>query len=152
MTPSPGGTLSWVGQIAGTTAQRVACDADVTVVAVDERGATRVVRREPRFFPWPQRKGMIARDGDRCVIPFCDRPVSWADGHHIVPVELGGPTTIDNGALPCAAHHALLHEGHWTLRRLPDGRYQVIRPDGRTIGPEPHPPGHNRPPPFHHRE
>jgi hypothetical protein len=152
VTRSPGGTLSWVGQIAGTTAQRVSCDADVTVVAVDEHGAARVVRREPRFFPWPQRKAMIARDGDRCVIPFCDRPVAWADGHHIVPVELGGPTTVDNGALPCAAHHGLLHEGHWTLRRLPDGRYQVIRPDGRTIGPEPHPPGHNRPPPFHHRE
>ena len=28
-----------------------------------------------------------------------------------------------------------------------DGRYLITHPDGRTIGPEPHPPGHSRPPP-----
>jgi hypothetical protein len=143
----PGGTLSWVGPITGSTAQRVACDADVTVVAVDGTGDARVVGREQRFFTWAQRKAMIARDGDRCIVPFCDRPVAWADAHHLVSWASGGPTTLVNGALPCAGHHTLLHEGQWGLLRQTDGSYLIRHRDGRTIGPEPHPPGHNRPPP-----
>ena len=87
----------------------------------DEDGTAEVVDRQQRFFTWAQRKAMIARDGDRCAVPYCDRPVAWSDGHHLIAWEHGGPTIIDNGALPCAAHHTLLHEGGWTLHRLPDG-------------------------------
>ncbi len=101
-----------------------------------------------RFFTAAQRRAMIARDGDRCPAPYCDRPIAWADAHHLVPVAQHGPTTVANGALPCQGHHLLLHEGHWQLHRLPDGRYQLHHPaTGKTIGPEPHPPGHNRPRP-----
>jgi len=146
-TGSPGGTLSWVGRIAGSTARRVACDADVTVVRVGPGGESQVAGREQRFFTWAQRKAMIARDGDRCVAPFCDRPVSWSDGHHLLAWELGGPTTVDNGALPCAAHHTMLHEGGWSLHRTSDGRYRLRHRDGKTIGPESRSAGHSRPPP-----
>ena len=145
--PGPGGTLSWVGPIGGSTARRVGCDADVTVVAVGPGGQSEVVDRQRRFFTWAQRKAMIARDGDRCAVPWCDRPVSWSDGHHLRDWALGGPTTVDNGALPCAAHHTMLHEGAWTLERLPAGKYLLHHRDGRVIGPEPHRPGHSRPPP-----
>jgi hypothetical protein len=147
----PGGTLSWVGAIAGSTARRVGCDADVTYVGIDESGQATLLGREARFFSWAQRKAMIARDGDRCAVPFCDRPISWADGHHLKDWGLGGPSSIGNGALPCAAHHTLCHEGGWALLRLQDGRYLFRHRDGKTIGPQPHPPGHNRPPP-HNRQ
>jgi Domain of unknown function (DUF222) len=143
----PGGTLSWVGPIGGSTARRIGCDADVTYVAMDGDGSAQVVGREKRFFDWAQRKAMIARDGDRCAVPFCDRPISWADGHHLKDWALGGPTTIGNGVLPCAGHHTMCHEGGWALTRQADGRYLFRHRDGKTIGPEPHPPGHNRPPP-----
>jgi hypothetical protein len=139
--------LSWVGPIAGSTARRVGCDADVTYVQIDDRGEATLLGREARFFSWAQRKAMIARDGDRCAVPFYDRPIAWADGHHLLDWWLGGPTSIGNGALPCAGHHTLCHEGGWALIRLPDGRYQFRHRDGKTIGPEPYPSGHNRPPP-----
>ena len=107
-----------------------------------EAGTTR------RFFTQAQRRAIIARDGDRCAVPYCDRPISWADAHHLIPVGKHGPTTVANGAIPCDGHHTLLHEGHWQLHRLPDGRYLIHHPHtGRTIGPEEHPPGHNRPTP-----
>jgi hypothetical protein len=81
---------------------------------------------------------MIARDGDTCPAPYCDRPSAWSDGHHLIPVEAGGKTTVANGALPCEGHHLLLHEGRWTLQRLPDGRYLMHHPaTGRTLGPGP---------------
>ena len=95
----------------------------------------------------PRNASMVARDGDRCAAPYCDRPAIWSDAHHLQPWARGGATTIDNGALPCAAHHTMLHEGRWTLRRGDDGRHLMSHPDGRVIGPDPHPPGHSRPPP-----
>jgi hypothetical protein len=144
---SPGATLGWIGPINASTAQRVSCDADVTVVAVGGPDGAREIERSRRFFTTSQRVAMIARDGDRCAVPYCDRPVAWSDAHHLHAWANGGPTVIDNGALPCAAHHTMLHEGHWTLQRGDDGRYLMTHPDGRTIGPEPHPPGHSRPPP-----
>jgi hypothetical protein len=140
----PGGMLSWVGPIAGSTARRVGCDADVTYVQIDDRGEATLLGREARFFSWAQRKAMIARDGDRCAVPFYDRPIAWADGHHLLDWSLGGPTSIGNGALPCAGHHTLCHEGGWALIRLPDGalpvpppRRQDHRPRTVPIRPQP---------------
>ena len=114
-------------------------------------GRTPGTRTDRRYFTPAQVRAMIARDGDRCIWPWCDRPVAWSDGHHLQHWARGGPTTVANGALPCTAHHTALHEGGWTATREPDGRYTMRHRDGRTIGPEPHPPGHNRPPP-HRRE
>jgi hypothetical protein len=100
-----------------------------------------------RFFTAAQRRAIIARDGHTCPVPFCDRPSAWADGHHLKAWP-EGPTTVANGVLPCEAHHLWLHEGRWTLERLPDGRYVLHHPaTGRTLGPEPARPGHSRPPP-----
>lgn len=132
-------TLTWIGPIAPGTAARVACDATHTVIGVDPDGTVRDVRKHRRYFTWTQTAAMIARDGDLCAWPHCDRPMRWSHGHHLVPVSHGGPTTIANGALPCAGHHVLLHEGGWTLIRLTDGRY-LARHDttGRILGPEPH--------------
>jgi hypothetical protein len=149
----PGGTLSWIGRIAGSTARRAGCDSLATFVTLGPDGAVVEAGTERRFFTAAQRRAIIARDGDRCFWAYCDRPISWADAHHLVPVEAGGPTTVANGALPCEAHHVWLHEGRWQAIRLPDGRYQLYNPStGKVIDPEEHPPGHNRPPPDHSRE
>jgi hypothetical protein len=146
--PAGGSRLSWVGPVPDATAARVACDAQVTVVGVDPTGEARDLRSERRFFTWSQRQAMIARDGDHCVWPWCDRPVWWAHGHHLVAWEDGGATTVRNGALPCAGHHIQLHEGRWTLERLSDGRYLARDRAGRVIGPEPfRRPRGMRPPP-----
>ncbi len=145
---SPGGTLTWAGPVPATTAQRLGCDSTATFVHLDPDGTVVEAGTGRRFFTNSQRLAMIARDGDTCATPYCDRPAAWSDAHHLTPVDQGGRTTIANGALPCEAHHLQLHEGHWTLERLPDGRYRMRHPrTGRTLGPEPPRPGHNRPPP-----
>ena len=143
---SPGAVLSGIGRIPASTAQRLACDGELTTVQLGPDGSVIATHTERRFFTFPQRRAMIARDGDRCPWPWCDRPATWSDGHHLIWSTRGGPTTVDNGALPCPAHHTQCHEGGWTLHRLPDGRYTATHRDGRAIGPEPHPPGRNRPP------
>jgi hypothetical protein len=145
---SPGGTLTWVGPITAATARRLGCDSLATFVTLGPDGEIVEAGTERRFFTNSQIRAMVARDGDRCCAPFCDRPVAWSDGHHIVAREDGGPTTVLNGALPCEAHHLMLHEGHWKLERLPDGRYRLLHPRaGKTVGPEPSRSAHSRPPP-----
>ena len=143
---SPGAVLSGVGRIPASTARRLACDGELTSVLLDPDGQVVAASTERRFFTAAQRRAMIARDGDRCPWPWCDRPATWSDGHHLVWSTRAGPTTVANGALPCPGHHTMCHEGGWDLHRLPDGRYQATHRDGRTLGPEPHPPGRNRPP------
>jgi hypothetical protein len=145
-TGSPGATLAGIGRIPASTAQRLACDGELTTVLLDEQGAVSGVRTQRRYFTTSQRRAMIGRDGDRCPWPWCDRPATWSDGHHLVWASRSGPTTVANGALPCPGHHTMCHEGGWTLHRHPDGRYSATHRDGRTLGPEPHPPGHNRQP------
>jgi hypothetical protein len=146
--PSPGGTLTWAGPVTTATAQRLGCDSSATFISLDPDGNVAEAGTQRRFFTTPQRLAMIARDGDTCPAPYCDRPSAWSDGHHLLPREHGGPTTVANGALPCEGHHVQLHEGHWVLERLPDGRYLIRHPKtGKTLGPEPPRPGHNRPPP-----
>jgi hypothetical protein len=145
-TGSPGAILSGIGRIPASTAQRLACDGELTTALLGPDGAVTATRTDRRFFTSSQRRAMIARDGDRCPWPWCDRPASWSDGHHLIWSTRGGPTTVDNGALPCPGHHTACHEGGWTLHRLPDGRYLATHRDGRSIGPEPHPPGRSRPP------
>ena len=146
--PGDGSRVSWVGLVPDSTAERVSCDGQVTVVGVDTDGETRDLSQDRRFFTWTQRMAMIARDGDQCPWPWCRRPIAWSDGHHLVHWQDGGPTTVANGALPCEGHHLQLHEGHWTLERLRDGRYLARDRRGRVIGPEPHRrPRGMRPPP-----
>jgi hypothetical protein len=144
---SAGGTLSWVGPITAATAARLGCDSLATFVTLSPDGEIVEAGTERRFFTNSQIRAVVARDGDRCCAPFCDRPVAWSDGHHLIARADGGPTTVLNGALPCEAHHLMLHEGHWKLERLPDGRYRLHHPrTGKTLGPEPPHPAHSRPP------
>ncbi len=73
--PSFGATLSCVGHVTGSTARRVACDADVTTVRIGPDGEVLGTRAERRYFSPAQLRAMIARDGDRCFWPWC--------GHHL---------------------------------------------------------------------
>lgn len=148
-----GPRLSWIGPVPDATAARVACDAAVTVVDIDPDGRVTGATRRRRFFTWSQKRAIIARDGDTCPWPWCDRPIRWSDGHHLVPDSDGGPTTVANGALPCEGHHVMVHEGGWTLVRLTDGRY-LARHDrtGRVLGPEPRRRPRGAAPPPHRRE
>jgi len=96
---SPGATLSGIGRIPASTAQRLGCDGELTTVLLDDQGAVIGTRTERRYFTATQRRAMIGRDGDRCPWPWCDRPATWSDGHHLVWATRGGPTTVGNGAL-----------------------------------------------------
>jgi HNH endonuclease len=88
------------------------------------------VGRATRVVQPAQRVALVVRDGG-CVVPDCDRPPSWCEGHHLVHWLDGGPTDLDNLVLLCRAHHRAVHEGGWHLARDPDGQLAVTPPHRR---------------------
>jgi len=81
---------------------------------------------------------LLVRDR-HCRFPGCDRPASWADTHHVVHVEDGGPTCPSNCFLICRRHHVRLHRKGWSAELRPDAALVVKDPDGRVF--TSHPPG-----------
>jgi hypothetical protein len=70
-----------------------------------------------RIFTEGQRLAMIARDGG-CSFPGCDVKPNWCQAHHIVDYALGGPTSIDNGAMLCGFNHRDHARTGWSCRML----------------------------------
>jgi hypothetical protein len=74
-------------------------------------------------------RGVVARDGARCIGDGCDVPTAWCDVMHLdVPYALGGRLTIDTAGLGCGFHHHRLDRGGWTVSWV-DGRPVVHPPD-----------------------
>jgi hypothetical protein len=76
------------------------------------------VGRNQRTVSVRLRRILVTRDG-HCVFPGCRAHVRRCEAHHVIPWEQGGPTTIDNLALLCIAHHHAVHEGGWTMALKP---------------------------------
>lgn len=89
-------------------AQRIACDATITPIAV-EGGSIIDVGRARRTIPAALRRALELRDR-HCTAPGCERPARWCDAHHIVHWALGGLTSLANLRLLCRRHHRLEHD------------------------------------------
>lgn len=68
----------------------------------------------PRSIPAAVRRAVVERDGGRCTFVASDGHRCAERGnlefHHRHPLARGGPTTVDNLTLLCAAHHRRLTE------------------------------------------
>ena len=73
----------------------------------------RCVTRSNRDLAQKTAMALTARDRV-CVVPGCGKRLGL-EGDHIVEFEHDGPTTYDNLARICPAHHAMKTYGKWTL-------------------------------------
>src|SRR5262249_18940565 len=93
-------------------ARRMACEADIVPVILGGAGQALAVGRTQRLATPAQRVALRAMHrtciGPTCTVPFDDCPI-----HHVVPVERGGPTDLDNLVPLCSDDHHLVHEGGW---------------------------------------
>jgi hypothetical protein len=129
---SPAADVEHAGAVAGATAQRLACDATVTVVRMDAQGNVRHVERGSRRPSAATRREVEVRDRG-CVWPGCDRSVSWTTAHHVDHWEHLGPSRAENLALLCRRHHWLVHEGGWTVYRTAEGVISVPPTDRQFV-------------------
>jgi hypothetical protein len=112
--------------------QRLACDAVVNAVGVDEAGHVLFYGRDKRTVTEAQFQALVVRDRG-CRFPQGHRPASWCDAHHVRWWEHGGGTDLDNLVLLCRRHHTLLHQPKgYEAKLLPDGTFEVTGPDGTT--------------------
>lgn len=113
--------------VSGATVQRLACDSSVTRVLLGAESLVIDVGRSKRLVDGALRKALAVRD-KCCQWPYCERPASWCDGHHLVHWIHGGETNLENCILLCKRHHRMVHEGGWQLIKTEDGEIVTIAP------------------------
>ncbi|HXA41836.1 MAG TPA: DUF222 domain-containing protein [Candidatus Solibacter sp.] len=124
---APAGELIGRYPVASETVQRIACDAALTPMVVDETGDPLDFGRTMRTASPPLRRAVVLSD-KRCRFPGCDRSASWCDVHHLDDWARGGRTRKKDLLLVCRPHHRLLHEGGWKLLRDSDGEVVAVPP------------------------
>jgi uncharacterized protein DUF222/HNH endonuclease len=123
--------------IAAETARRLACDS--SVVHVRERGdKTLSFGRKTRSVPPALGRALRRRDRG-CRFPGCENH-RFVDAHHVRHWSRGGETRLDNLVLLCRRHHRLVHEGGYSIERLPGDRLRFRDPWGGPIPAAPRPP------------
>lgn len=115
------GTVVSIGELL-----RLAGEATVVPVVVDERGSPLHVGRARRFATRAQTHALIVRDKG-CSFPDCDHPPPWTQRHHILAWLHGGLTDIDNLTLLCPYHHANFAGLGWECRII-DGMVHWVPP------------------------
>jgi len=111
------------------TIARLACDAVIQRIVLDEHGVPVNVGRRHRTATSAQWVAVRAVYRT-CAWHGCDRPLSWCQLHHIHEWEHGGPTDLCNLVPLCGEHHHAVHEGRWNLRLHNDRRLDIHTPDG----------------------
>jgi hypothetical protein len=128
------GTGRDVGFVAAETARRLDCDATRQLVVKDEQGRITGVGRNEQAISRSTRRAVEDRDGGMCTFPGCERDV-FVECHHIDHREHGGSNHPDNLLLVCWTHHALVHEGGWSLKGPAGPHITWVRPDGSPFEP-----------------
>ena len=100
--------LEGAGPLSPETAERLACDARRLVIKPTARDL--VHSRVTRCASYAQQRALHKRSG-HCQYPGCTA-ARELEAHHLVPVERGGTTELDNLILLCPRHHKHLHDHH----------------------------------------
>jgi hypothetical protein len=96
------------GPVSAETARRLACDATISRIIVQEDGTPVSAGEARRAIPPSQRRALELRD-KTCTHPGCDMPARWCDAHHLVHWADGGETELANLRLLCRTHHRTAH-------------------------------------------
>jgi hypothetical protein len=104
--------------IPASVIQELVCENGFNPVVVGSQGEPLYHGTRKRYFTRAQRRAMIARDGDRCIVPGCTCRAASTNAHHVIFSSRGGPTDIDNGVMLCPAHHHALHQGAFEIKMV----------------------------------
>ena len=120
-------------EIPRTTAERLACDADVQALLEDTRSNRLYLGRRQRLATPAQIAALTVRDGRRCQFPGCAN-TRYLNAHHVQHWLHGGRTDVDNLLMICTFHHTLIHDHGYRIRRT-QGRWDFLRGDGQPVRP-----------------
>lgn len=92
-----------------------------------EDGALVAMESKQRTFPAGLRRFIQTRD-EVCRTPWCGAPIRHTD--HVVPAQVGGPTSADNGQGLCEQCNLVKEYPGWRARPGP-GEVRITTPSGR---------------------
>ena len=124
---APAAEIEFGQPISGATVARLACNASISKVLLDDRLVPVAVGHMKRALTKRERRALNVRDG-HCRHPGCHRPPSQCEGHHVDWYSRGGQTRLSNMLLLCAHHHWRVHEGGWQMALAADGAVVVVPP------------------------
>jgi len=116
-----------VEPISAETVKELVCGKGLAKIIIGSNGEPLYLGMHKRYFTAAQMRALAVRDGG-CVWPGCGTPASWADGHHVNPYALGGPTDINNGVLLCPYHHHKLHRSGFRIRMIDARPHMLLTP------------------------
>ena len=138
--PVPVATLTGSGPIDLDTARELAAHATHwDMVRVNAESG--VVLSVDRYRPSEHMRRVLSARDQHCRFPGCGVLLTRCDIDHTIDAALGGPTSTDNLAHLCRAHHTLKHHSGWQVRQVgdgvldwtsPTGRHRTDRPPGRV--------------------
>jgi hypothetical protein len=105
------------GLLSLETALRLAAEAHIVPVVLDNAGGILRYGLTRRVASTGQRLALAARDGG-CSFPGCDRPPEWSETHHVRAWVDGGETNLDNLTLLCGFHHREHAKRGWSCRMV----------------------------------
>ncbi|HEY1095101.1 MAG TPA: DUF222 domain-containing protein [Glycomyces sp.] len=76
------------------------------------------------------RRKLELEQPEGCAWHGCDRPIAWAEAHHIQHWADGGPTAAENLILLCRFHHGRIHTPGWTVEKTGPGQAMITHHDG----------------------
>jgi hypothetical protein len=132
---SPTGRLRTMDR---TVLRRLACDANLVLLATDGRLPIDLGRQQRRPSA-AQRRALMFRDRS-CRFPGCDAH-RHLHAHHVVHWADDGPTDLANLVLVCGFHHRFVHEHGWTVTPAATGTFRFAPPGGRALAPASQLPG-----------
>ncbi|MBA2463378.1 MAG: DUF222 domain-containing protein [Nocardioidaceae bacterium] len=120
-------TLDTGDRLSVAAVRRLACDADLIPAVLGTRGEVLDLGRTHRLVTTVLWLALILRDR-HCTFPGCRRPPVACDAHHLQHWADGGPTSLNNLALLCRAHHTILHTTGWQIRLNPTDQKPEFQP------------------------
>lgn len=117
--------------IAPEIARLALCEGTVQLFMHDGEEVKAVSER--RRFASPAQRRAAQANAKACDVNGCDNR-GRLHAHHIVHDAHGGKTKGKNLAYPCTSHHRLIHLHDLQLERLPNGKYELLWPNGQPVG------------------
>ncbi len=113
--------------ISGEAIQRIACDADLFGILLNDEGVPLNVGRRYRSVTPAIWIALVARDTG-CQWAGCTTPAAHCEAHHLTGWIEGSETSLEDTGLYCAHHHTVIHAQGWETELGPDGRPQLRPP------------------------
>lgn len=108
-------------------ARRLAARHGVIPAVLGSRGEVLDLGRRARLASKKQRLAMSLQQGGRCAVEGCDRPITWAEAHHLQPWRSGGRTDLGNMVMPCKRHHTMADHPDFRTELIAPGRLRITR-------------------------